>query len=394
MVSRERYKSSTTIKRVTVRKNKFSIVADENIPYLQQMFAEYGDITTVNGRTLEAAQLQGVDILLVRSVTKVTEQLLAQSSIRFVGSATIGTDHIDLAFLKRAGVVFSNAPGCNADAVVEYDLCCISHLLAQSNEDLIDKTIAIIGVGNVGQRLADRLAAIGVKKVLLNDPPRAQQESGFDSLDYVLEHADIIAVHTPLIKTGPFSSHHLLKIAELSRLKQNAILLNAGRGATIKEADLLTFLSQRTDVRVVLDVWEHEPQVDPQLAKRVAIATPHIAGYSLEGRVRGTFMLKAALSRFLEEPLDCQLNDFLPVPEIANVHLNPAFTPLSMMSLVYDPYRDDRALRVTLDRPNQAAAFDLLRKNYRSRREFSTLALTSEQPDNLRHMFNLGFSQG
>jgi len=374
-----------------VTQKKLSIVADENMPYVEQMFAQYGDIKKVNGRTLNAQQLVGVDVLLVRSVTQVNEQLLAQSSIKFVGSATIGTDHIDKDYLGRSDISFASAPGCNANAVVEYDISCFCHLLSQSNESLIDKTVAIIGVGNVGQRLARRLGEMGVK-VLLNDPPRAMHESGFHDLEYVLKQADIVALHTPLVKSGPHPSVHLLKSAELAMLKQGAILLNAGRGPTINNQDLLTFLKQRTDVRTVLDVWEHEPKVDPELAGLVSIATPHIAGYSLEGRSMGTYMLKEALCQWLGKPNLTQLEDFLPLPDKANLTLNKEFNPLAIISLVYDPFRDDESLRTTLEHSDQPTEFDLLRKNYPIRREFRSLKLHAENDSDLAYMSKLGFS--
>jgi len=374
-----------------VSHKKLSIVADENIPYAQQMFAQYGDIRQVNGRTLKAEQLAGADVLLVRSVTKVTAALLAGSAIKFVGSATIGTDHIDQEYLQQQGIVFSSAPGCNANAVVEYDISCLSELLAQSAERLIDKTVAIIGVGNVGQRLADRLTAMGVK-VLRNDPPRAQHESGFHTLEYVLKNADIITMHTPLVKSGPYPSVHLLKAEQLALLKQGAILLNAGRGPTINNTDLLDFLKRRSDVRTVLDVWEHEPKVDKALADLVTIATPHIAGYSLEGRAMGTFMLKEALCRWLGESNQTAFADFLPLPEVANLELNKVFNPLSIIGLVYDPFSDDRAFRATLGHSEQPIAFDLLRKNYPMRREFNSLTLTSNDLSDLGYMDKLGFS--
>ncbi|NQZ31095.1 MAG: 4-phosphoerythronate dehydrogenase [Oceanospirillaceae bacterium] len=371
---------------------ELNIVVDENIPYAEQMFSMYGKVTKVNGRTLTAQQLQGVDVLLVRSVTNVSAALLEGSSVKFVGSATIGTDHIDLEHLARHNIAFSSAPGCNANAVVEYDLCCLYELLAQSGEDLCDKTVAVIGVGNVGQRLAAKLQVLGVKKVLLNDPPRAESESGFDDLDYVFKHADIIAVHTPLVKTGAHCTHHLISAAQLSQLKPNAILLNAGRGPAIKADDLLVFMQKRADVRVVLDVWEHEPVVNSQLAELVSIATPHIAGYSLEGRVRGTYMLKEAFSKLLGEKLNCQFEDYLPLPAVASMQLNSDFDPLAIVKLIYDPFKDDRALRASLNQSNQAEQFDLLRKHYPMRREFKSLQLACTKPENIVDMHKLGFS--
>ena len=372
---------------------KLSIVADENIPGIAAMFAKFGAIQQVDGRSLTPEGLQGVDVLLVRSVTQVTRQLLAQSSVKFVGSATIGTDHIDTQYLAANNIAFSSAPGCNADAVVEYDLCCITQLLDLSNRQLKDLTVAIIGVGNVGRRVADRLARVGVKKILLNDPPRAKFEQGFVSLEECLSGADIILLHTPLLTTGQWPTQHLLNKSNLKLLKKDAILLNAGRGPVIKGADLCHFLVTRSDIKVVLDVWEAEPVVDHALANLVAIATPHIAGYSLEGKLRGTYMLKVALAKWLGLEVTESLNEYLPKPAIESVEIAESADPLSIMRLLYDPLIDDRALRATLGLDNQAEAFDLLRKNYPIRREFNALTIKGDLDCRVaQYLKNLGFA--
>ncbi|MEH6447009.1 MAG: 4-phosphoerythronate dehydrogenase [Oceanospirillaceae bacterium] len=374
-----------------LKNRELSILADENIPMVNEMFSQFGSIKRVDGRSLSAEQLIGVDVLLVRSVTKVDEHLLADSSVKFIGSATIGTDHIDEDYLYENGITFSSAPGCNADAVVEYDLCCVSQLLAVNHESLIDKTVAIIGVGNVGRKLQQRLEAIGVNKLLLNDPPRAQQESGFSELEDCFKNADIIAMHTPLIKDGAWPTHHLVTIDTLKLLKPNAIILNAGRGPAIKANDLLTFLEKRTDVRAVLDVWEHEPRVDKHLASLVTIATSHIAGYSLEGKVRGTYMLKLAFCKLLNiETLD-SLDDYLPVPAITNIELTENIDAAAVMKLIYDPFVDDRALRATLGENDQLMKFDLLRKHYPIRREFSALKVSTKDRGHRSLLANIGF---
>jgi len=379
--------------RSLLNKPLLSIVADENMPMVDEMFEGLATISKVDGRTLTAKQLVAADILLVRSVTKVDEALLAGSRVKFVGSATIGTDHIDLDYLRQQNIAFSSAPGCNAQAVVEYDICCLSLLLNEKSEKLQDKSVAIIGVGNVGQRLADRLKKIGVKKIYLNDPPRAIKESGFSDLDECLNNADIVAMHTPLVTTGAHPTHHLIKLKELNKLKENAILLNAGRGAAIKGDDLLSFLQQRDDVKTVLDVWEHEPQVDVNLAEKINIATQHIAGHSLEGKVRGTFMLKQALCKWLQSDVKESLEHYLPKPAIENINVNNDVKDLAIMALMYDPFKDDRRFRASLVLENQAKQFDLLRKNYPIRREFNSLKITGELSDQRRQEIKqLGFN--
>lgn len=352
------------------------IVADENMPSVEPLFGHLGEIRRVPGRTLSAEQVREADILLVRSVSKVNADLLAGSRVRFVGTATIGTDHVDTGWLAQNGIEFSAAPGCNADAVVDYVLSALSHQAAQQGFELQAKTVGIIGVGNVGGRLAQRLSALGIR-LLLNDPPRAEREPGFVELDQLLTEADIICMHTPLVRDGAYPSLHLLNAQRLSSLKSGAILLNAGRGPAIDNQALLELMPQRPDLTLILDVWEHEPRVDVQLAAYCEIATPHIAGYSLDGKIRGSWMLYDAWCRSQGQVPERGLVEFLPPSSIAAVALNAEAELLDLIRLCYDPYRDDRALRRTLHLPAvaQASAFDQLRKQYPVRRELSTLSV-------------------
>lgn len=374
------------------------IVADENIPGVEQMFESIGaipviSIERVDGRRLAAEQVEDADVLLVRSVTKVDKKLLANSAVKFVGSATIGTDHLDKSFLKAQGIHYCSAPGCNADAVVEYDLCCLSLLLEGGIAALADKTVAIVGVGNVGSRLAERLSRIGVKSLLLNDPPRAQTEEGFSDLSECFAQADIVALHTPLTKEGRWPSHHLVTKGLLDTLKPNAVLINAGRGPAINEQDLLAFLTERSDVKTAIDVWEYEPQINPELAALVDIATPHIAGYTLEGKVRGTYMLKAALCAWLKQPFTQLLTDYLPEPAIQELVLSERAQIDSVMKAIYDPYADDRRFRASLTQSDQPIAFDKLRKLYPERREFYSLTYSGSVTVELKkQLASLGFS--
>ena len=356
-----------------------SIIADENIPGVEQMFQVGANvsITKVDGRRVTAAQVRDADVLLVRSVTKVNEALLAGSKVRFVGSATIGTDHLDKAYLAANDIYYCSAPGCNADAVVEYVLCCLSTLLDEGVSSLKTKTVAVVGVGNVGGRLVKRLQRLGVKNILLNDPLRAQKEAGFSDLEDCFEQADIIAMHTPLTKDGEHPSYHLVTERLLAKLKPEAVLINAGRGPAIKEQDLLAFLKARCDVKTVMDVWEHEPLINSELAALVDIATPHIAGYSLEGKVRGTYMLRCALSQWLGESFEQPLTQFLPLPALNAISLSQRATIADVMRVIYDPSAVDKRFRKSLCAPDQPLAFDKLRKSYPERREFYSLNILS-----------------
>ncbi len=371
-----------------------TIVADENIPALAPLFQRFGTLRTCAGRSMRAEDLQDADVLLVRSVTKVNQALLAGTSVRFVGTATIGTDHVDKTWLEQQGIGFSSAPGCNADSVVEYVLSSLLQLAFEQRFNLLDKVVGIVGVGNVGGRLQQRLRAMGVR-VRLCDPPRQAVEGGdFISLDQMLAEVDILAVHTPLIRSGDWPTHHLLNADNLPRLKQNAILLNAGRGAVIDNAALLAVSHMRPDLTLVMDVWEHEPAVSAELAECCAIATPHIAGYSLDGKIRGTWMLYRALCEHLGVPVETALKDVLPASAVRSLTLADAEDLLTPARLVYDPYRDDRAFRKILHLPDaeQWLAFDRLRREYPERREYCTLQLAVEGGASVAHLQAMGFA--
>jgi len=371
------------------------IVADENMPAVREMFAALGEVTTVPGRQMSADQVKDADILLVRSVTPVDQALLAESPVRFVGTATIGTDHIDTLWLQQRQIGFSSAPGCNADAVVEYVLSAIYHLADEQGFRPTDRTFGVIGAGNVGGRLVKRLQALGLK-VLVNDPPRQQAgDQGLVALDQLLDQADFICMHTPLTRDGDHPSYHLMDKARLEALRPGAILLNAGRGPAIDNSALLEVSEQRPDLTLVLDVWEHEPVVDHCLAERVRIVSPHIAGYSQDGKIRGTWMLYRACCEFLGLPLEHPLEHFLPAPALAEVCVNDQVSPLELIRLRYDPYRDDRALRETLDQPEgpRALDFDALRKHYPVRREFASLRVKGvTDPALAQELSALGFT--
>jgi erythronate-4-phosphate dehydrogenase len=372
------------------------IVADENIPALETLFAPLGELHTRPGRAICRDDLLDADILLVRSITPVNRALLEGTSVRFVGTATIGTDHIDLTALAELGIGFSSAPGCNADAVVEYVLSVLLHLAEEQAFDLWGRSVGIVGVGNVGSRLAARLQALGIR-TLLCDPPRqrvmpAAQAAHFCSLEQLLNEADIVSLHTPLTRSGEDASWHLLQGRTLAMLQPDTILINAGRGPVIDNRALLELALQRDDLTLVLDVWEDEPAVDPALAARVRIATPHIAGYSLEGKLRGTWMLYQAWCAFCGTPVQQSFAQLLPLAEVTEMLLTEKAGLLSPVRMLYDPFRDDRALRASLAAPEQQqkAAFDQLRKQYPVRREFS--ALTLRLPTDQQPIFNaLGF---
>lgn len=359
------------------------IVADENIPLLDSFFGDMGQIRRVSGRSMSAEDVRDADILLVRSVTAVNGELLQGSRVRFVGTTTIGTDHVDLEWLKRAGIRFSAAPGCNANSVAEYVLSVLS-LYAERRglPDWTQLSVGIVGVGNVGGELAQKLERLGFD-IRLYDPPRADlqadgEESPFVSLAEVMS-CDVVSLHTPLTRDGSHPTAHMIGAAELEALGANQLLINAGRGEVIDSRALLARLDQGNAPAVALDVWEHEPRILPELVDRAWLATPHIAGYSLEGKVQGTEMIYQAVSRFLGLPVRKQAGQFLPEPALSKIAFTSSADQEDSIRIAlracYDPRRDDARLRNVMagSSGDRAEGFDSLRRNYPVRRECSSL---------------------
>ena len=369
------------------------ILVDENMPYARELFSRLGEVKAVPGRPIPVAELDDADALMVRSVTKVNASLLEGKAIKFVGTATAGTDHVDDAWLKQAGIGFSAAPGCNAIAVVEYVFSALLMLAERDGFALRDRTVGIVGVGNAGGRLQARLEALGIR-TLLCDPPRADRgdEGDFRSLDALVQEADILTFHTPLFKEGPYKTLHLADDALISRLKPGSILINACRGAVVDNAALLARLTAGQDLSVVLDVWEGEPDLNVDLLNTIDIGTAHIAGYTLEGKARGTTQVFEAYSAFIGHEQHVALDTLLPAPEFGRITLHgPLDQPTlkRLVHLVYDVRRDDAPLRNVAGIPGE---FDKLRKNYLERREWSSLYVMCDDADAAALLCKLGFN--
>ena len=355
------------------------IVADENIPLLDEFFAGFGEIHRLPGRHIDAAAVANADLLLVRSVTQVNRALLEGSAVKFVGTCTIGTDHLDLDYFQEAGITWSSAPGCNARGVVDYVLGSLLALAEQQGVDLARRTYGIVGAGQVGSRLHKVLLGLGWR-VLVCDPPRQAVEGGdYVSLQQVLDECDVISLHTPLERLGEHPTYHLFDHARLASLKPGSWLINASRGAVVDNQALRELLPQRRDLQVVLDVWEGEPQADPELAALCRIATPHIAGYSLDGKLRGTAQIYRALCQHVDVVPGVELAQLMPASWLSDLtvdgNADPAWVLATVCRAVYDPRRDDADFRRSLqgDAATRRAAFDGLRKHYPMRREIDGL---------------------
>jgi erythronate-4-phosphate dehydrogenase len=374
------------------------IVADENIPCVSEAFASLGDVTLVQGRGLQAGQVKDADILLVRSVSRVDESLLAGSSVRFVGSATIGFDHVDRDYLHAKGIGFSTAPGSNATSAAEYVVSSLMALAEQQGLALAGKTVGIIGCGNVGSRVRARLTALGMH-CQVNDPPlqAAGVEDDFVDLATLLQ-SDIVTVHVPFTRAGAHPTYHVLDAQVFNQLRPGAVLINTSRGDVADNAALNDALAARDDLTVVLDVWEGEPSINLSLLEKVALGTPHIAGYSLDGKLRGTEMIYRAACEFLGAPVQWDVSTALPADTVVSVPAAANDGALLRAAVLgcYDVRADDRHLRrlAGLAADERPRYFDRLRKEYPVRREFAATRLVGASiPDAEREQLaGLGFA--
>jgi erythronate-4-phosphate dehydrogenase len=372
-----------------------TILADESIPAVEHYLGGIGRVQSVNGRTLQRAQLKSVDVLLVRSVTRVDAALLDGCAVKFVGTATSGFDHIDREYLSERGIAFAYAPGSNANSVVEYVLAAIAGVGNKLEQLLAGGIVGIVGYGLIGKAMASRLAALGIRHRIY-DPwlaPAAIPHAA--ELDSVLD-CDVVTLHPQLLRQQPWPSYHLLGVAQLQRLHRDALLINASRGPVVDNTALLKQLDAGQGPLTVLDVWEGEPDISAALLQRVALGTAHIAGYSLDGKLLATRMLAEAMATSLELPplpTDSPAIKATAVPVPAG--LSGAELLRTLLQSRYDIHRDDAMLRqaILIDQSSvgRGHRFDLLRKSYRERRELSGSAVCGAVPaEHLRILSALG----
>lgn len=383
------------------------IICATNMPFAMEAFSTLGETRILEGRDISAADVRDTDILALRSTTQVNRALLAGSKVRFVGTATIGTDHLDLEYFHEAGIQWCFAPGCNANSVSEYVTAALLTLVERHGITLEGKTLGVIGVGNVGSRVVRKARALGMR-VLMNDPPRERsqksevriQNEEFVGLDQVLAEADIITVHVPLTKEGPDKTYHLADGSFFSRARKGLIFLNAARGGVVDTPALLKALDAGQVSHVVLDTWEGEPKYRTDMLARVDIGTPHIAGHSFEGKVMGTVMVYREACRFLGVPATWSHEPLMPPTLVPRVEVDAAGRSdesvlREVVKQLYDIEADDRRFRdsVSPDDAVRAKAFDRLRKEYPERREFqyTTVRLKNSSPALLAKFDGLGF---
>ena len=347
------------------------IVADDKIPFLKGVLEPFAEVTYLPGNQINRTNIMGSDALLVRTRTRCNSELLAGTPVKYIGTATIGFDHIDTAFCEENNIRWISAPGCNSSSVQQYIAAALLRISAESGLSLKGKTIGIIGVGNVGSKV-QKLANVLGMNVLLNDPPRERKEgkNNFIGLDQLLIESDIITLHVPLNMDGDDRTFHMFNNEVFYKVKRRCWLINSSRGEVVETEALKNALSNERIAGAVIDVWEREPEIDIPLMHMAFLATPHIAGYSADGKANGTAMIVKNLC----ESFNIPLTGWYPseVPGTQDPVLAIDCTGKTSEEIVrkavnhtYNIVEDDVRLRFDPSR------FEIERENYPVRREFS-----------------------
>lgn len=370
------------------------IIIDNKIPYIKGALEAKAEVVYLPGNKTTAEVVKGADALITRTRTICKREVLEGSKVKFIATATIGFDHIDTDYCKEAGIEWTNAPGCNAESVNQYISSALFSYSMQNRVDLKDKTIGIIGVGQVGSRIAKTCEILGMK-VLLNDPPRERLEGSenFVSLKSIQEKADIITFHVPLNMTGEDATFHLVNKAFLEDVKNHPVLINSCRGEVFDTSAILNARKTNDISGLIIDCWENEPELNLELLDIVDYGTPHIAGYSKDGKANGTKMSVQALSRFFNLDIDNWEPSNIELPENTVIEIDGdqrrEYSILAEAILsTYDIENDDEAFK------NAPNTFEQLRGDYPVRREFDTYTISGKniKEETLKKLTQLGFS--
>ncbi|MCD4832062.1 MAG: 4-phosphoerythronate dehydrogenase [Anaerohalosphaeraceae bacterium] len=371
------------------------VIADENIPFVAECFSSVADVTTVSGRKITSEILKDADGLLVRSITKVGAELLDGSAVKFVGTATIGTDHIDQDYLAENNIGFASAPGSNANSVAEYITSAMLNLAEKYGFNLNEKSIGIVGVGSVGSKVEKKALALGIK-IVLNDPPlqRLSSDEKYRSIEEIFS-CDFVTIHTPLTSTGIDKTYHLADDTFFKALKPGTIFINSSRGGVHNTLALKNTIKSGKLKACVLDVWENEPDIDIELLKMVDFASPHIAGYSYDGKVGGMIMIYDALCEHFGIEAKNSIENFLPAPDVEKIEIETDGQDaiLDAVNMLYDIKLDDAKIReiITAEPGKRGSLFDGLRKGYHIRREFQNTIVAIDNEKTQDILKGLGF---
>ena len=360
-------------------KKKETIVIDNKIPFIQGILEPYADIRYLSPQEITHDAVHDADMLIIRTRTRCNADLLEGSRCRFIGTATIGFDHIDTEYCRRHAIEWVNAPGCNAASVAQYITASLLRHAEKQAIDLRTKCIGIVGVGHVGRQVEIHCRRLGMQ-VLLNDPPRAEKEGKgeFVSLEEIADRCDYISFHTPLIKEGSYATYHLADQVFFDRLQRCPVILNAARGGVVDEQALLEAYRNHIVSDMVIDCWENEPDVSTELLQKTFIGTPHIAGYSADGKANATRAMITAVTDRLQIKIDLSTIQ-PPQPENPIIALPGTEQDFSQaVWTTYDPIKDSLALKKAPE------TFEQLRSCYPLRREFCAYAL---QPDSEARKF-------
>lgn len=374
-------------------KNKIKVVADANIPYLKGVLEPYAEVEYYTGNMITSSRIKNADALITRTRTKCNAELLDGSDVKFICSATIGFDHIDVDYCKKNNITWTNAPGCNSSSVQQYIASILVTLSKMHNFTLANRTMGVVGVGHVGKKVVSLAEYFGIN-VLLNDPPRMRNEDpcGFVSLDGILRDCDIITFHVPLNMSGEDKTYHMIDEKLLDKVNSGSFIINTSRGEVCKTSALKRALNSGKISGAVIDVWEGEPDIDLELLDMAEIGTPHIAGYSADGKANGTSMSVQSLSRFFNLGLNKWTPPDIPVPgntviKIDNTAKSFEETIDEAIYATYNIMEDDKRLR------HSPHTFEEQREKYPLRREFNaySVELTNKHREVERILRRMGF---
>jgi len=369
------------------------IVADNKIPFLKGVLEPFAEVVYLPGGEISREHIMDADALITRTRTKCNEKLLAGTKVKFIATATIGFDHIDTDWCDNNEIYWTNAPGCNSISVYQYIASVLVTLSLKHGFNFADRTLGVIGVGNVGKKIVRLGEWLGMR-VMLNDPPRQREEGpcSYISLDGIIRECDIITMHVPLNMDGIDKTFHLMDEKLMRKLSPNTILINSSRGEVVDNQALKTILKEKSMTAAVLDVWENEPDIDMNLVDLLDIATPHIAGYSADGKANGTSMSVKSLSKFFKLPLTRWFAEDVPLPDKFRLDIDCKGKSLQdvltqAILFTYKVEEDDHRLRSSLD------TFEKQRGNYPLRREFQAfeIRLLNPHSDIQKRLIGLGF---
>jgi erythronate-4-phosphate dehydrogenase len=372
---------------------RIKIIADQDIPFLKGVFEPYAEVEYYRGNDITNKVVKNADALIIRTRTKCNRDLLQESAVKYISSATIGFDHIDTDYCEKNRIKWTNAPGCNSSSVQQYVAAALIYISKKFNFSLKERTIGIVGVGHVGTKIV-KLAEYFGMTVLLNDPPRVREEGlcGFISLEGILRDCDIISFHVPLNMTGEDKTYHMIDENLLEKVNPGTFIINTSRGEVADTDSLRRALRSGTVAGAIIDVWENEPDIDVDLLELVDIGTPHIAGYSADGKANGTSMSVQALSRYFSLGIDNWEPASIPVPENTVIDIKNRYA--SGEDIIAEAIINTYNISEDVLRLRQSpGTFEKQRADYPLRREFNSYSVKLERKnrDTERILRRMGF---